>query len=80
MTTKRKTSLHGREQDTRLKKENTALRKQLRELSAERDHYRRALHAWAKERISAEELQQWMKQDEEDGSLLELLGNLRRET
>ena len=41
------------EQLRALKNENVALKRQVQQLEAERDEYRRMIHAWAKKRISA---------------------------
>jgi len=56
------------------------LKKQVRKLTAERDQYLQALHTWAKEKISARDLQVWMHEEEDGGSLLELIATLRKES
>jgi SMC interacting uncharacterized protein involved in chromosome segregation len=63
----------------KLKKEVVSLRNQVKALTAERDQYLRVVHAWAKQKISAGELQRWMNEaEEEGGSLMELIAALRK--
>jgi len=78
MRTKRKTRSTGSPNE-KLKKQVTTLRNQVKQLTDERDQYLRAVHAWAKEKISASELQEWMNETEEEGgSLLELIATLQK--
>ena len=55
------------EQLRALKNENVALKRQVQQLEAERDEYRRMIHAWAKKRISAATLLEWDRADEDSG-------------
>jgi hypothetical protein len=57
-----------------------ALKRQVRKLKAGRDQYLQTIHAWAKEKISAKDLQEWMREEEDGGSLLELIATLRKES
>lgn len=76
-----------------LKAENEQLREQLRQLAEERDRDRqaltalqaerdaclRSLHAWAWERVTAEELDRWAQDEAEEGvTFAELLQKLER--
>jgi flagellar biosynthesis chaperone FliJ len=78
MRTKRKTRRPGSPNE-KLKKQVTTLRNQVKQLTDERNQYLRVVHAWAKEKISASELQKWMNDtDEEGGSLLDLIATLQK--
>jgi hypothetical protein len=61
-----------------LKQQNAALEKQVKELRAERDSYVRALHGWAKERISKEDLKKWMAEEKLEGSLMEFIHEIEQ--
>lgn len=79
MPTKRKTRNDPGTAKEKMKKEIATLRNQVKELTSERDQYLRVVHAWAKEKISAAELQKWMNEtDEEGGSLLGLIATLQK--
>lgn len=60
-----------------LRKENSLLKKQLAELTAERDSYRRALHQWAKEWVTEERVRGWMAEERVEGSLMEFINEAK---
>ncbi|MCI0638793.1 MAG: hypothetical protein L0Y72_09810 [Gemmataceae bacterium] len=62
-----------------LKKENAFLKKQLKAAESERDAFRRAVHALAKEQITAEKLREWDKEDEDSGkTILDIVAEVKR--
>jgi hypothetical protein len=78
MATKRKTGpLPKHSQD--LKKQNTALRKHVKELRAERDSYLLTLRAWAKKRISKETMKHLMAEEKLEGSQMEFINEAGHE-
>ncbi|MCI0380416.1 MAG: hypothetical protein L0215_22760 [Gemmataceae bacterium] len=62
-----------------LKKENAFLKKQLKAVETERDAFRRAVHAWAKQRITPAQLREWDKEDEDSGkTILDVVAEVKR--
>jgi hypothetical protein len=77
MATNRKTgALPKHPQD--LKKKNAALKKQVKELRAERDSYLLALHAWAKKRISRDAVRNLMAEEKLEGSLMQFIDEVEQ--
>ena len=62
-----------------LQQQNQILQNKIKELETERDDYLRTLHAWAKEKITQEEVLKWMDEEKGGGSLAEVIQNLEKE-
>jgi len=60
-----------------LKDQNAALRRQVEQLQAERDSYRRTLQSWAKETMTEEIVQGWMLEEKVQGTLPDFINEVR---
>lgn len=69
---------NGAAETDQLKKKNALLRKQLKELKAERDAYLHAIHTWAKKRVSEEEVERWLQEEKVEGSLSEFIREVKQ--
>lgn len=49
---------------------NAALKKRLKQVEAGRDEFRRVVHAWAKASISAAQLRQWDREEDDSGQTI----------
>jgi len=62
-----------------LKKENAALRRDLRRAQEDSDAYRKALQAWAIARITPAQLKEWDREVEDSGrTILDVIEEVKR--
>jgi len=79
MAIRKKTPSSASQELRALKRENAELKTRLQQLEAERDGYRRMVHAWAKANISAADLLEWDREDEDSGqTLLDVIAQFQK--